>query len=144
MHGGASRVCLLTTVAILLTVLYPALFLDCRLAPEASLKSAPPWRELLGPLPKPAAEAFAAATGLGPRLSSVARNPFGEALWNPWIGGGRPGWLSAPEDGGTPLVLSDPDAPGSREIFLAADRLLDHVPPGVELPIFLAAAGETT
>ncbi len=105
MHGGASRVCLLATVAILLTVLYPALFLDCRLAPEASLKSVPPWRELLGPLPKPAAEAFAAATRLGPRLSSVARNPFGEALWNPWIGGGRPGWLSGPEDGGTPLVL---------------------------------------
>ena len=52
--------------------------------------------------------------------------------------------VRAAADGGTPLVLSDPDAPGSREIFLAADRLLDHVPPGVELPIFHAAAGETT
>ena len=105
MRGGASRVCLLFIVAILLTLLYPALFLDCSIAPEASLKSAPPWRELSGPLPKPSAEAFDAATQLGPRLASLARKPLGVALWNPWIGGGRPGWLAGPEQGGAPLVL---------------------------------------
>ncbi len=105
MRGGASRVCLVVTVAILLTLLYPALFLDCRLAPEASLKSAPPWRELLGPFPKPSAAALEPATRLGPRLASIARNPLGGALWNPWIGGGRAGWLAGPEEGGTPLVV---------------------------------------
>ncbi len=28
------------------------------------------------------------------------------ALWNPWIGGGRPGWLSSPEEGGAPLPVA--------------------------------------
>ncbi|MBZ5589957.1 MAG: YfhO family protein [Acidobacteriia bacterium] len=35
----------------------------------------------------------------------MARGPLKVALWNPWIGGGRPGWLSGPEEGGAPLVL---------------------------------------
>ncbi|HVN32813.1 MAG TPA: hypothetical protein VMT45_12595, partial [Thermoanaerobaculaceae bacterium] len=105
MQGSSSRAGLVFTTAILLTLLYPALFLGYRVAPEASLKSAPPWRELSGPVPEPSHEVFEAATELGPRLASIAREPLHAALWNPWIGGGRPGWLVSAEEGGAPLVL---------------------------------------
>ena len=96
---------LLVVIGLLLTLLYPALFLDYRLAPEASLKSEPPWRVQWGPYPNPSPLAVEAATGLGPRLASIARDGLRVALWNPWIGGGRPGWLSSPAEGGAPLPL---------------------------------------
>lgn len=105
MPSGAPRVPLLVAVLLLFALLYPALVLDHRVAPEASLKSAPPWRELWGPYPAPSANALQAATRLGPRLASAARGGLGVAIWNPWIGGGRPGWLASAEAGGAPLPL---------------------------------------
>ena len=106
MQSGASRVPLLVSAVLLITLLYPALFLGYRVAPEASLKSFPPWRSLWGPYPNPSREAVRAATHLGPRLAAIARDGTDAALWDPWIGGGRPGWLAAPEEGGAPLPVA--------------------------------------
>ncbi|HQT93455.1 MAG TPA: hypothetical protein PLB88_00690 [Thermoanaerobaculaceae bacterium] len=106
MQSGASRVPLLVSAVLLVTLLFPALFLGYRVAPEASLKSFPPWRSLWGPYPSPSPEAVRAATHLGPRLATIARDGTSAAIWDPWIGGGRPGWLSAPEEGGAPLPVA--------------------------------------
>jgi len=105
MRPRGQNVPLLVLVILLLTLLYPALFLGYRVAPEASLKGGAPWRAQLGPYPNPSALAVEAATHLGPRLASVARDGTAVALWNPWIGGGRPGWLASPAEGGAPLPL---------------------------------------
>jgi hypothetical protein len=105
MRSSRSNVSLVAVTALLLTLLYPALFLSDRLAPEASLKSEAPWRVQWGPYPNPSPLAVDAATHLGPRLASIARGGLGVALWNPWIGGGRPGWLSSAAEGGAPLPL---------------------------------------
>ena len=93
-------------VAVLLTLFYPALVLDRRLAPEAALHSLAPWRSLLGPYPKASPLTVEAASSLGPRLAAIAREPGATALWNPWIGGGRGGWLASAREGGTPLTLA--------------------------------------
>jgi len=85
---------------------YPALMLGRRLAPEASLKSVAPWREAWGPNPEPRAQVLAAATALGPRLAVIGRERLGAAIWNPWVGGGRAGWLASPREGGAPLPLA--------------------------------------
>ncbi|HUK12873.1 MAG TPA: hypothetical protein VLW17_06185 [Thermoanaerobaculaceae bacterium] len=105
MQSRAPAVPLLVALALLVVLLYPALVLDARIAPEASLRGVPPWRLVSGPFPKPSPMSIAAATQLGPRLACIAREGLDVALWNPWIGGGRPGWLSAPEEGGAPLPV---------------------------------------
>jgi hypothetical protein len=92
-------------LVLLVGVFYPALMLGRRLAPESSLRSVAPWRQEWGPNPEPRARVLAAATQLGPRLEIIARERFGAALWNPWIGGGRPGWLSSAREGGAPLPV---------------------------------------
>jgi hypothetical protein len=96
----------LCTLLLLVIVLYPALVLECRVAPSIALRSVPPWSADLGPYPQPSPLAFEAATGLGPRLACIARDVMGVAVWNPAIGGGRPGWLSSPREGGAPLALA--------------------------------------
>lgn len=93
-------------LAVLLPLFYPALVLDRRLAPEAALRSVAPWRSLSGPYPQPSPLTIEAASSLGPRLAAVARDPLGSALWNPWIGAGRGGWLASAREGGTPLLLA--------------------------------------
>ena len=105
MRRSAASAPLLVVFGLLLTALYPALILGDRMSPEASLKNAPPWRQQLGPYPSPSPFVLSAATRLGPRLESIARDGAGVALWNPWIGGGRRGWLAAPEEGGAPLPV---------------------------------------
>ncbi len=90
---------------LLVTVFYPVLFLGQRVAPEASLRTSPPWKAQLGPSPPYPSSAVHAARHLGPRLAAMAREGTTLALWNPLIGGGRGGWLTAPSEGGTPLVL---------------------------------------
>jgi hypothetical protein len=106
MRSSGHAIPLMVVIALLLTLLYPALLMDCRLSPEASLKGEPPWRVLWGPYPNPSPLAVEAATTLGPRLACIARDGLGVALWNPWIGSGRPGWLSSPGEGGAPLPLA--------------------------------------
>jgi hypothetical protein len=106
MRSSGHNVPLLIVVALLLTVLYPALFLGYRVAPEASLKSEAPWRAQWGPYPNPSTVAVEAATHLGPRLAAIARDGLRVALWDPWIGGGRPGWLSSAPEGRAPLPLA--------------------------------------
>ncbi len=106
MQTGSARVPLFVSAVLLVTLLFPALFLGYRVAPEASLKSFPPWRSLWGPYPNPSREAVRAATHLGPRLATIARDGTGGALWDLWIGGGRPGWLASPEEGGAPLPVA--------------------------------------
>jgi len=106
MRSGGTNTFLVAVIALLLTLLYPALFMDCRLSPEASLKSKPPWRLQWGPYPNPSPLAVEAARALGPRLATIARDGLSVAVWNPWIGGGRPGWLSSPAEGGAPLPLT--------------------------------------
>ncbi len=103
-HSPAALPALL--VAVLLPLFYPALVLERRLAPEAALHSLAPWRSLLGPYPKASPLTLESATLLGPRLAALAREPASTALWNPWIGGGRGGWLASAREGGTPLVLA--------------------------------------
>lgn len=93
-------------LAVLLPLFYPALFLERRLAPEAALHSVAPWRSLLGPYPQSSPLIVEAASSLGPRLAAIAREPAASALWNPWIGGGRGGWLSSAREGGTPLTVA--------------------------------------
>ncbi len=74
-------------------------------------------------------------TGGGEKLARALDAPLlAQVPFSPGVG--------ASADSGTPLVLTDPDAPGSREIFHAADRLLDQVPPSAQLPMYHAAAGE--
>jgi hypothetical protein len=105
MRSSGPKVPLLVVIGLLLVMVYPAVFLDNRLAPEASLKSEPPWRVQWGPYPNPSPVAAEAATHLGPRLACIARDGLRVALWNPLIGGGRPGWLSSPAEGGAPLAV---------------------------------------
>ncbi len=93
-------------LAVLLPLFYPALVLKRRLAPEAALHSVAPWRSLLGPFPRPSPLVVEAASSLGPRLAAIAQDPAGTALWNPWIGGGRGGWLASAREGGTPIVVA--------------------------------------
>ncbi|MCU0292456.1 MAG: hypothetical protein MUF10_10800 [Thermoanaerobaculaceae bacterium] len=94
---------ILTTV--LVGVLYPALVLHRVVAPEASLRGQAPWRAQWGPFPSPPPEQVRAATELGTRLSLLERDLVGLAVWNPWVGGGRPGWLASAREGGAPLPL---------------------------------------
>jgi hypothetical protein len=105
MRRSAHTIPLLVVAALLVTLFYPALFLGYRVAPEASLKGEAPWRAQLGPYPNPSAVAVEAATHLGPRLATIAREGLHSALWDPWIGGGRPGWLASPAEGRVPLPL---------------------------------------
>ncbi len=104
-HRLPSAFCWLL-LAVLLPLFYPALVLERRLAPEAALHSLAPWRSLLGPYPQASPLTVEAASALGPRLAALAREPGATALWNPWIGGGRGGWLASASEGGTPLVLA--------------------------------------
>jgi hypothetical protein len=96
----------LALVLLLGAVLFPALFLGRVVAPETTLKNVPPWRLQWGPAPSPQARALEAATQLGPRLHVIAREGIRAAIWNPWIGGGRPGWLASAREGGAPLVVA--------------------------------------
>lgn len=105
MHTGGARA-LLAGLLLLLTVgFYPALFQGRRIAPEASLRAFPPWRAQSGPVQSPSPLAVAAALGFGARLQMIANHGDRTALWNPWVGGGRAGWLAGPDEGGTPLAL---------------------------------------
>ena len=106
MHTEPRNVALGVLLVLLAGMFYPALMLGRRLAPEASLRSVAPWRQEWGPNPEPRARVLAAATQLGPRLAVIEREGLDAAVWNPWIGGGRPGWLSAPREGGAPLPLA--------------------------------------
>jgi hypothetical protein len=105
-RSAPSNVALGVLLLLLAGVFYPALMLDRRLAPEASLRGVAPWRQAWGPNPEPRPRELAAATQLGPRLAVIAREGLGAALWNPWIGGGRAGWLSSPREGGAPLPVA--------------------------------------
>jgi len=104
-RGEPRNVALGMLLALLLLTFYPALMLGRRVAPESSLRSVPPWRHEWGPSPDPPPRVLAAATQLGPRLAVIAREGVAAALWDPWIGGGRAGWLSAPREGGAPLPV---------------------------------------
>jgi hypothetical protein len=126
MRSGGSNVPLLVVIALLAIMLYPALFLGYRLAPEASLKGEPPWRVQWGPYPNPSPVAVEAATALGPRLASIARDGLRVAIWNPWIGGGRPGWLSSPAEG----ALSALAARGPARLDVDGALALEVVPLG--------------
>ncbi len=107
-RGDARNVAMGTLLVILVLTFYPALMLGRRVAPEASLRSVPPWRHEWGPSPDPPPRVLAAATQLGPRLAVIARDGDTPALWDPWIGGGRPGWLSSAREGGAPLTVTRP------------------------------------
>lgn len=95
----------LVLLVLLVVLFYPVLFLARRVAPEASLRAAAPWRSQLGPVPRPSKAAALAARHLGPRLAAIERDGLSVALWNPMIGGGRGGWLSSPAEGGAPLPV---------------------------------------
>ncbi len=90
---------------LLVGILYPALGLRRVVAPEASLRGQAPWRVQWGPFPAPLPEQVRAATELGARLSLLKRDTLGVAVWNPWVGGGRPGWIASAREGGSPLPL---------------------------------------
>jgi hypothetical protein len=102
---NALRVALLSLLAVLAIALYPTIAFDRLVAPEASLRHVAPWRLQWGPGPEPSPLALAAATGLGPRLHGLSRDGWHIALWNPWVGGGRGGWLASPAEGRAPLAL---------------------------------------
>ncbi len=105
MRERSAVVPLLLLLMLLLTLFYPALFLGDVVAPEAGMRDVPPWRGAWGPYPRPSAPAVQAATHLGPRLAVMSRDGAAAAVWNPWIGGGRAGWLGSAGEGGAPLPL---------------------------------------
>ncbi|HPS79645.1 MAG TPA: hypothetical protein PLS53_15920 [Thermoanaerobaculaceae bacterium] len=105
MHKGSTPAAWVILTALLAGVLYPALALHHVVAPEASLRGQAPWRVQWGPFPSPAPEQVRAATELGSRLTLLGHGLSGLAVWNPGIGGGRPGWLASPREGGAPLPL---------------------------------------
>lgn len=92
----ASDRSLLACFLLLLVVVlfYPALFLGRVLAPQAALWGVPPWSELGGPNPSLNQPTNRFAFSLVPRLALVQREGTGVALWNPFMGGGRVGWLA--------------------------------------------------
>lgn len=92
-------------LVLLAGMLYPTLALRRVVAPEVSLRGQAPWRVQWGPFPAPLPEQVRAATELGARLSLLERDTRGVAVWNPWIGGGRPGWIASAREGGSPLPL---------------------------------------
>jgi hypothetical protein len=106
MHGSPRAVLLCLLAVVLLSLFYPAFFLHHVVAPEASMRAFPPWRTLLGPYPQASPLAAQAATRLGPRLAIMARAGLAAALWEPWIGGGRGGWLASAAEGGAPLTVA--------------------------------------
>ncbi|MFH1177422.1 MAG: hypothetical protein V1750_08440 [Acidobacteriota bacterium] len=106
MRRDPRAVALFVLLVLLVAAMYPALALERRVAPESSLRSVAPWRLHWGPHPSPSPLALHAATTLGPRLATMAREKLSLALWNPLVGGGRPGWLASPEEGGAPLCVA--------------------------------------
>lgn len=104
--SSSTRVSWLLLLGALLTAtMYPALLLGRQVLPERSLRSVAPWRWEVAPDPSPSPLALHAATHLGPRLAGINREGLELALWNPFIGGGRPGWLASAAEGGAPLPV---------------------------------------
>ncbi|MCX7894711.1 MAG: hypothetical protein N2447_01990 [Thermoanaerobaculum sp.] len=92
-------------LVILFVVFYPALFLDRVLAPQAALWSEPPWSHLGGPNPAAMDHTRHWAVSVAPRLALLARWGTETMLWNPFMGGGRVGWLALGADGYTPFTV---------------------------------------
>ncbi len=105
MRSRPSAATCLALLVLLVGMLYPALVLRRVVAPEVSLRGQAPWRVQWGPFPAPLPEQVRAATELGARLSLLERDTRGVAVWNPWVGGGRPGWIASAREGGSPLPL---------------------------------------
>ncbi|HPC82133.1 MAG TPA: hypothetical protein P5234_01605 [Thermoanaerobaculaceae bacterium] len=105
MRSRPSAAIWLVLLILLAGMLYPALVLRRVVAPEASLRGQAPWRVQWGPFPAPRPEQVRAATELGARLRLLERGMGEVAVWNPWIGGGRAGWLASPREAGSPLPL---------------------------------------
>jgi len=103
-HRGFGLIVTTVLLGLLVAVLYPALLLGNRIAPEASLRGTAPWREQWGPHPQPRPAAVRAALVMAPRLTHLAAHGLEGALWNPYLGGGRAGWLASPAAGGAPLA----------------------------------------
>lgn len=116
---------------LVLVLFYPAFFLGRVLAPQAALWGVPPWSELGGPNPSLGQPTNRLALSLAPRLALVQREGTRVALWNPFIGGGRVGWLAMAADNYAPLsVLA---------AFLARD--VHHWQASALLVVVLAASG---
>lgn len=90
---------------LVVVVFYPAFFLGRVLAPQAALWGVPPWSELGGPNPSLGRPTNRLAFSLAPRLALVQREGTSVALWNPFIGGGRVGWLGMAADNYPPLSV---------------------------------------
>uniref|UniRef100_A0A7C2NAN1 Uncharacterized protein n=1 Tax=Thermoanaerobaculum aquaticum TaxID=1312852 RepID=A0A7C2NAN1_9BACT len=92
-------------LVVVLVLFYPAFFLGQVLAPQAALWSYPPWSELGGPNPSLHQPTNRLAFSLAPRLALIQREGAAVALWNPYIGGGRIGWLGMAADGYGPFSV---------------------------------------
>lgn len=90
---------------LVLVVFYPAFFLGRVLAPQAAFWGVPPWSELGGPNPSVGQPTNRLAFSLVPRLALLQREGTSVALWNPFIGGGRVGWLGMAADNYAPLSV---------------------------------------
>lgn len=103
---ASDRSLLACSLLLLVVVLfYPAFFLGRVLAPQAALWGVPPWSELGGPNPSLDRPTNRLAFSLAPRLSLVQKEGTGVALWNPFIGGGRVGFLGMAADNYAPLSV---------------------------------------
>lgn len=92
-------------LVVVLALFYPALFLGQVLAPQAALWGYPPWSQLGGPNPFLHQPTNRLAFSLAPRLALIQREGTAVALWNPYIGGGRIGWLGMAADGYAPFSV---------------------------------------
>lgn len=105
MRSRPSAAIWLVLLVLLVGMLYPVAVLRRVVAPEVSLRGQAPWRVQWGPFPAPQPEQVRAASELGARLSLLERDARGIAIWNPWVGGGRAGWMASAREGGSPLPL---------------------------------------
>jgi hypothetical protein len=103
---------------------YPGLFFGRVLALQAPLWGVPPWSDLGGPNPMERAHLQEAATTLAPRLALVQRHGWALALWNPFVGGGRVGFLAMGAEGYAPLPVAA--ALLARKLYLGNVLLLLH------------------
>jgi len=110
---------------LLVLLFYPTLFFGRVLSLQSPLWAIPPWSELGGPNPMDRPHLQEAALTLAPRLALIQRYRWELAIWNPFVGGGRVGFLAMAADGYGPLAV----VAGlfAKEPYLANTLLLLHV-----------------
>lgn len=92
-------------LVLVVAIFYPCFTFQRVLAPQGLLWNLPPWSYLGGPRPIDRPDLLPTALTLAPRLHLIQEYGLRLALWNPFIGNGRVGFLSFARDGYPPLAV---------------------------------------